>query len=149
MEITTDPEPSIWYVLIIGIIFCVVGIGSLVFAGLFLIELLNDLSIQSDLIKFNKGSFYMFGVGMGLLTIVVWSFLSRMYNKNLPEKLSKVFYVVFIGSLLLTFALPQIAHLAVDNYLKGQNYQICEDKSHRWLLAVTIVYEKNSACNIK
>jgi len=147
MEITTDPEPSVWYVLAIGVTFFAMGIGSLVFAGYSLSILLTELFGHSQLVNFDKGSFYMFGVGSTLITIVIWGFLSKMYNKKLPEKLSKLFYGVFIASLLLTFALPQIAHMTVNNYLEGQNYQICEDKSHRWLHAVTIVYGKNSACN--
>lgn len=146
MEFTTEPEPSIWYVLAICVIFLAMGIGSLFFAGYSLVVLLSELSSQSDLINFDKGSFYMFGVGATLVTIVVWAFFSKINNKNLPIKLNKLFYGLFIVSLLLTFALPQAAHMSIANYLENRNYQICKDKSHRWLHAVTIVYGKDTAC---
>ena len=82
MDITTEPEPSKLYVISVAVLLAAFGVFSLYFAISTLIELLAELSNENELITFEKGVFYMFGVGSGLITIVVWSLFSKIYKKN-------------------------------------------------------------------
>jgi len=149
MEITTEPEPTIWTLLGGIIVFSAMAIAALYFAIIVLLQLLSDLSNQRALITFDKGSFYLYGVGLCLLAVVFSIIYSKILKKEMTRSANVIFTWLFVGSLILTFALPQIVHTSMDSYMENNNYQICEDKSHRWLHAVTIVYGKNSACNDK
>lgn len=147
MEITDPPKPSGWYILIFIIAFSVMGFTALYYAVIVSIELVTEVSSQIELITFEKGAFYLFGVGGGLLTIVFNIVYSGILKKELPDFLHVLLTRLLIGSVVLTFALPQIVHITIEPYLEDQGYQICREKSHRWLHVVTIVYTKNLPCS--
>ena len=146
MEVTSEPKPPTGYM--IGLIFALLllGIVPLYLAVTLTIELVTELSNQAELITFEKGSFYLFGVGTGLLLLAFGLIYSKLFNKEISKSLNVLLSRLVIGAVILTFILPQIIHYSVANYLENEGYQVCEEKSRRWLHNVTIVYTKTLPC---
>ena len=147
MEITDPPKPSVWFTLGFIIAFSVMGFAALYYAVIVSIQMLTDIINQGAWITFEKGAFYLFGVGGGLLIIVFNIVYSGIFKKELSDFIHVLLTRLLIGFVVLTFALPQIVHFSVANYLEDEGYLICREKSHRWLHVVTIVYTKNIPCN--
>ena len=146
MEITDPPEPSIWYIFGVVIGSSAIGIVSWYYAGIVLIQVVSDISTQSELITFEKTAFYLFGAGLTSLVFAIGLFYSKVLKIKISDKLHVLLTRILIGGLVFMFAVPQIVHLSVSNYLEDEGYQICREKSHRWLFVVTIVYTKNIPC---
>ena len=99
---------------------------------------------RGDIVLLDKGSFYMLGVGLGMLAlafIVIWE---SWLLKPVGEKVRKAFSRLAIVSLVLLFALPHAIHYAADYRLKAKGYSICEAASHQWLFIRDIAYIKSS-----
>lgn len=147
MEITDPPKPSIWYILGVVIASTAIGLVSLYYAGIVLIQIVSEISSHSEFITFEKTAFYLFGAGLTSLVFAIGLIYSKVFNIELSDKLHVLLTRLIIGGLVLMFALPQIAHFTVSTYMEDKGYQICREKSHRWLHVVTIVYTKTLPCN--
>jgi len=146
MEITEEPRPTIWYILGLIILLSTMGIASLFFAVTILVKLLAELSNHSELVTIEKGTYYFFGVGLIPLILASAFIYVRVFNNEMSHAVNALFTKLIIVGLVLTFIIPQIIHYSVANYLEKDGYQICEEKSTRWLHAVTIVYTKTLPC---
>ena len=128
-----------------GLIFF--SIFSLVLLGWFLIEsylLFAHLISHQPYINFNKGAMYLLGGSICLLILLWLTFYTSVLKKTLTERLNKFYTRLFLASLVMTFALPQLVHYPLESYLQNQEYVTCPELSHRWLHAQTIVYGQSS-----
>lgn len=146
MNITEPPKPSFLYLFFGTVIFLLLGVGALYYAVIVSIDVFEYLSFPKEIFVFEKSSFYLFGVGIGLLVYpfaIIYKYVFRLTVSHLMETyLSRI----MIGSVILAFMLPQAMHFYIDSYTEKNNYQICRDESHRWLHVVTIVYAKEGRC---
>ncbi len=146
MEITEEPRPSIWHISGLIILLTTMGIASLFFAVTILVKLLAELSNHSELVTIEKGIYYFFGVGLIPLILASAFIYARVFNNEMSHAANILFTWLIIGGLVLTFVIPQVIHYSVANYLEEDSYQVCEEKSRRWLHNVTIVYSKTLPC---
>ncbi|MAZ86038.1 MAG: hypothetical protein CL693_00120 [Cellvibrionaceae bacterium] len=99
---------------------------------------------SSPVITFDKGSYYMLGVGVGLLALSYMIIREYWLRRPLSNKRSTFFSRVAISGVILAFLFPHVAHFAADRYLEEHGYSICEEGSHQWLFFRDIVYVQSS-----
>lgn len=135
-------KPSLLNRILTPILFLVGGLCALfwfVYRAYILIQSNNNSVVLID-----KGSFYMLGVGLGMLSlafIVIWE---QWLLRPATENVTKTFSWLTIASVVLLFALPHAIHYVADHHLKSKGYTICEEASHQWLFVRDIVYIQNS-----
>ncbi|MCK4865280.1 MAG: hypothetical protein KAT06_07595 [Gammaproteobacteria bacterium] len=149
MKITEPPKQSTLYLFTGILIFLLSGTAALYYAIIVLLQLTSEIMSNSDVLTFDKGAFYLFGVGFGLFVFVLAIIYSKVVNNKLSDFIHRLIFFSLIGSVVLTFVLPQAIHFYIDSYTEQNNYQICRDQSHRWLHAVTIIYARNAQCSNK
>ena len=149
MKITEPPKVSVLHLLSGLLMFSMLGIWALYYAVIVSLQLISELTNDSDILSFDKGAFYLFGVGLGLFVFVFAIIYSKIVNNKLSDIIHKLIFFSLISSVVLTFLLPQLMHFYIDSYTEKNNYEVCRDQSHRWLHAVTIVYAKNGRCFAK
>jgi len=102
----------------------------------------------SEIVVFDKGSFYMLGVGVGMLILSVVTVQEGWLDKPL-SKIQSAYLTkgAFIG-IALIFTVPHLVHYFANGYLLKQGYTVCEEASHQWLFVRDIVYIADSIeCN--
>ncbi len=140
------PKPSIWYISGITVIFSTIGIVTLYYVVNVLITLTTEISSLNELIAIDKGAYYLFGVGLIFIIFATGLIHTRIFKKEISNSNDKLYAYLLIGALALTFIIPQIIHFSAANHLENEGYQVCEEKSTRWLHVVTIVYTKTLPC---
>ncbi len=127
--------------------FLALGVLSLYFFITHLASLVLDLINLPPDIYFNKGSLYLFGVGVILLIFVAGIFYTYYQNKKLTSTANKKITHIIIFLLLTIFIMPQITHFTVESYFLKKGYAVCEAKSKQWLFVKTVVFSKDSGCD--
>jgi len=120
------------------LVFIVGGIGALFWFGFSLSTLI--ISINGELVKFDKGAFYMLGVGLGLATLSFVLVYELWFGKSLTEQLTKVCTRLAFASIALLLLVPQVAHVLTDNYLKNRDFIVCHKASRQWLFVSEVIY---------
>jgi hypothetical protein len=95
---------------------------------------------SSPVVTFDKGSCYLFGASIGLLTLTYMIVREFWLKRPLTNKQSAFFSCIAISGVVLMFVFPHVAHLAADKYFKVYGYSVCEEASHQWLFMRDIVY---------
>ena len=98
----------------------------------------------SPIVIFDKGSYYMLGVGVGLLALAYMIIREFWLARPLTNRQSSFFSRLAILGVILTIVLPQLAHFAVDKYFTQHGYTVCKEASHQWLFVRDIVYVASS-----
>ena len=119
--------------------FFVLAIGGLFFFGYNAFSLIRELVEESQVIFFNKGSVYFFGGALGLAVMTYW-LVRNAVGSPMPESQNHIISYILIGTLILMFVLPHIAHYMIDDYLENKGYQICEEASYQWMYYREIVF---------
>ncbi len=138
---TRDP-PSLLNRIIGPPLFLVGGISATLWFFYRLIFLLQNLS--APIVLFDKGSYYMLGVGIGLLSLGLVAAIEFWGGKPITSKQNFIFSRLAISGVILLFVVPHVAHFAADKYLKRHGYSVCEEASHQWLFVRDIVYIADS-----
>jgi len=98
------------------------------------------IATLSEIVVFDKGSFYMLGVGVGMLNLAIVTVQEGWLDKPLSKKQSA--YLTrgaFIG-IALIITVPHLVHYFANSYLLRQGYTVCEEASQQWLFVRDIVY---------
>lgn len=146
---TSDITPSKWITYPTIIFFILLGFGSFIIASTSFISLVSEIKLHNDLISINKGLFYLFGVGIGSVVLVIDGVYTSMLNKKLPNNLYRLLTRIGILSIAIIIVLPHLIHYLAANHLENEGYQICESRSTQWLFVRTIVYTKTLPCDEK
>jgi len=147
MNDLTEKPSSKLIVILTTLSFGIIGLGALYIAANTTIFLIVDIYNFQENIEFNKGAFYLYGVGLILLIFVVGIIYTNYLKKNISNHTNKIIVKVVLVCLIVTFLLPQIVHYATANYLENHGYQVCEVRSKQWLHVRTIVYSNLVACD--
>lgn len=101
-------------------------------------------SLSEPIILFDKGSYYMLGVGVGLLSLAFVTIKEFWIGNPITERQNRIFTRLAISGVALLFIIPHVAHFVIDKYLDGHGYMVCEEASHQWLFIRDIVYVQPS-----
>jgi len=104
------------------------------------LETSNGILSSLDRINFNKGSFYLFGVALGLIDLMWIMVYQGILKRALNEKVTKMFSRIAIISLITTFTLPIIAHFVIDELVEPKGYKVCTTAGSTWFYFSEIVY---------
>ena len=142
-----DREKPSWAIRIFGPLLFITGaLGALVWFFYRLSSLISGMS--EDVVVVDKGSFYMLGVGVGLLALSIAGILETWFWKTLSKKNLAVISRTAIVGVILTFTIPHLIDYASSSALKNEGYSICEEASHQWLFIRDIVYVQDPLmCN--
>lgn len=102
---------------------------------------LTEIFSQSSVVSLNKGAFYGLGVAIAIGALLFGDIIpTQMTKKPLSSKYQKRVVQIIVAGVLLTLVLPHIVHYSVAAHLERQGYRVCDELSHRWLFARTIVF---------
>ncbi len=97
-------------------------------------------SLSEPIVLFDKGSYYMLGVGIGLLSLAFVVIKEFWGGEPITSKQNVLLSRLAISGVVLLFVVPHVSHFAVDKYLTRHGYKVCEAASHQWLFVRDIVY---------
>ncbi|WP_075186128.1 hypothetical protein [Teredinibacter haidensis] len=97
-------------------------------------------NISESMVVFDKGSYYMLGVGIGLLTLAFVTLKEFWGGNPITKKQNHILTKLAISGLALLFIVPHAAHFFANKHLVTHGYSVCEDASHQWLFVRDIVY---------
>ncbi|HWV16764.1 MAG TPA: hypothetical protein VN030_15145 [Cellvibrio sp.] len=132
------PQASLVNRILTPSVFLLAGIAALVWFSYRLYVLLYNA--DAAVILVDKGSYYMLGVGLGLLDLALVIIWEQWLLRSLNRKSTAIFSRVAIGSVVLLLAVPQAIHYWADRQLTAKGYSVCEAASHQWLFVQDIVY---------
>ena len=98
----------------------------------------------SEIEVFDKGSFYMLGVGVGMLILAVVTVQEGWLDKPLSKKQSAYLTKGALMGIALIFTAPHLVQYFANDYLLKRGYSVCEEASHQWLFVRDIVYVQPS-----
>jgi hypothetical protein len=104
------------------------------------LETSNGILNNLEKINFNKGSFYLFGVAVGLIDLMWIMVYQGVLKRALTKKVTKLFSRIAIISLITTFTLPIIGHLVIDELVESKGYKACAPAGNTWFYLSEIVY---------
>lgn len=134
---TRDP-PSLLNKIITPPLLLVGGISAVLWFIYRLLFLYKSLS--EPIVLFDKGSYYMLGVGVGLLSLAFVVIKEFWGGEPITSKQSFVLSRLAVSGVILLFVVPHASHFAADKYLTKHDYTVCEAASHQWLFVRDIVY---------
>lgn len=101
-------------------------------------------NISEPVVLFDKGSYYMLGVGVSLLTLGCVAVIEFWGGKPITTRQNRLFTRLAISGVVLLFIIPHVVHFVVDKHLVRHGYTVCEEASHQWLFVRDIVYAQPS-----
>jgi len=107
------------------------------------IGLFDDLSMLPASISFDKGAFYLLGVGLALSVLTFVIIYEPVMGNILTPKIGGLCTKLTIAGVLIMFILPHLVHYGVQSFLTSRGYEVCGCASHQWLHSRTIVYVRN------
>lgn len=134
---TRDP-PSLFNKVVGPPLFLAGGFAASLWFFYRVIFLIQNISEPS--IVFDKGSYYMLGVGVGLLSLGFVTAIEFWGGKPITNKQNAVFSKLVMSGIVLLFVVPHATHFTVDKYLENHGYSVCEEASNQWLFVRDIVY---------
>jgi hypothetical protein len=148
MKIEQEPETSFLTKLSIFFFFFLFSLAALVRWVWELINLYQQVTSNADVINFEKGTLYLFGVSVagGFLSYIIFheALLKRPYTERFTKLMNKGVGFGLISLLLF----PYVVRLPLEEYLKKKDYLICEIESVQWSIYRKIVYTSSiEACD--
>jgi len=143
-----DREQPSWAIRIFGPLLFITGaLGALIWFFYRVSLLISGMS--EEVVVVDKGSFYMLGVGVGLLALSIACILETWFLKTLTKKNLAIISRTAIVGVILTFTIPHLIDHLSSNTLKNEDYSVCEEASHQWLFFRDIVYVQDPVICIK
>jgi hypothetical protein len=133
-----------FYSRILSVVFFLsMSIGSLIWFGSSIQNLISDLINMNNVITFDKGAMYVLGAGVGALSLSVAVVYTAIYQRRVSFSVEKVLIKIALIAVVVMFVLPQIAHLSVNRIIDDNSYQECEPLSYRWMLYKKYVFTQD------
>ncbi len=104
---------------------------------------ISQFTLNDPVVEFDKGSMYMLGGGLCCLLLTAGGIMQGLLGEKLTFRLERLFTRGIVGSLILMFGFPHLAHYAVANYVQQRNYSVCSDATYRWMLYSKFYYTKS------
>ena len=107
-------------------------------------DLIEQIVTHSPSIVFDKGSFYLLGVCLGLCSLLFAMVYEGVMKKELTETITKRIIQTALVGVGLMIVLPQIVHYAVEENMISKGYLVCTPVSSSWLMYKHVVYVSNT-----
>ena len=120
--------------------FISMSLGALIWFGIDAIFIIRQLISMPLSISFDKGAFYMLGIGIGLGALVIYMILEVWKKKPPSDRLTRRIVKTALFGVAIMFLLPQVAHYSIAHYLEKRGYEICHKVSYQWLHYQNIVF---------
>jgi hypothetical protein len=134
---------------IIGALLFIAGSCAALFWFFYQVVILLSTS-QSEVVVFNKGSFYMLGVGVGMSVLAFAAVQEGWVGKVLSKKQADILTRIAVVSLALIFITPNLFHYISEAYFSSEGYSVCDEASSQWLFVRDIVYIQDTIeCSAK
>ena len=128
-------------------LFLVLTLGSVAWFFISAVGLISQFRIENPVVAFDKGSMYMLGCGLVLLSLTIGGMMQGIFGLELTPKKATLFSRGIVVGLILTFAFPHMTHYLVDRYAHKKHYSVCDDATYRWRLYSKFYYtESKTAC---
>lgn len=134
-----DREKPSLAIRIIGALLFIAGSCAALFWFFYRVVILVSTS-QLEVVVFDKGSFYMLGVGVGMSVLAFTAIQEGWVGKVLSKRQAAILTRIAIVSLALIFIVPNLFHYITDTYFSNEGYSVCEEASSQWLFVRDIVY---------
>lgn len=139
---------SSFFTMLLNVIFLSMLI---LFSFIWFIYSVYDLTLniinEAQVITFNKGSMYMFGVGIGLFFLLIGLVQKGLFKKDLSEKKESFLIRGSVIGIIVMFSLPIVVDYFVEQKIRKENYVVCSDMSYQWFLYKKFVYtSSNQTC---
>ena len=133
-------RPPVWACALGPLIFV---IGAPVAMAVFFWEVYQLIAHWAeDALMFDKGAFYLLGVGLGMLALAIVTVQEGWLGRDLSKSQATALSRLAIVGVMLIPILPNLTHFATDTLLKNDGYVVCEPASHQWRFIRDIVYIK-------
>lgn len=126
-------------------LFIAMTAGALFWFLLASIDVVGQVLAKPESLSFDKGAFYLLGVGVALAVLSFVLVHEFWFGKTLSGWLSRTLTNIAVAAVIAMVALPHATHYAVDSYLADRGYTICEGASRQWLHSRTIVFVETGA----
>ena len=128
-------------------LFLVLTLGSFAWFFISAVGLISQFRIENPVVGFDKGSMYMLGCGLVLLSLTIGGMMQGIFGLELTPKKATLFSRGIVVGLILTFAFPHMTHYVVDIYAYKKHYSVCDDATRRRRLYSKFYYtESKAAC---
>ncbi|MBB5210490.1 hypothetical protein [Microbulbifer hydrolyticus] len=95
-----------------------------------------------DVLMFDKGAFYLLGVGLGMMALAIVTVQEGWFGRTLSKAQAALLTRLTIVGVALIPIAPNVAHYLADELLRSDGYVVCEPASHQWRFVRDIVYIK-------
>jgi len=142
--VENNKKPSALFKYSFLVVFILMTFGAMYWFIVSTMDLIEQVVTHSPSVVFDKGSFYLLGVSIGLCALLFAMIYEGLIKKELTETITKRVTRVALIGIGLMIILPQIAHYAVEDNMKSNGYMVCEPVSSSWLMYKHIVYVSNA-----
>jgi hypothetical protein len=126
------------------LLFAFMGIPALLWFGVNLYTITDEILSSSSIVVFDKGVFYMLGVGLGALILTYVAGYEYWLDKPLTKRLNILCTKMALISVAVLILFPQVSHFFLNRHLVNNSYTVCREASTQWLHDRTIVYIDSS-----
>ncbi len=112
-------------------------------------EFITGVYFSESIIIVYKSLYYFFGGILFFFAGFFHIFFYRVFNFPSDGKLIKLTNIFLLIGFLSVFLVPQILHFSFDDYLKKQNYSVCEIKTSPTFRYTDYVYTQTPELCIK
>jgi hypothetical protein len=102
--------------------------------------LFDQIGAKTSAVIFDKGGFYMLGIGISLGALTYGILHEVILKLPLTDVITRRITRSALAGVGLMFILPHIAHYPVEQHLESEGYELCDKASYQWLLYRKIVY---------
>ncbi len=120
--------------------FILMSVGAFVYFWFSIASTFKNASLPSNVVVFERGAYYLPGVSIVLMALVIIGLYENYTKKTPSDKATKIFTRTAIGGLLLVFLLPPIAEYTTENHLLKKGYQYCDVPSFSWPIYKDVIY---------
>lgn len=109
-------------------------------------SMMSEFQNHQPIVNINKGVYYLFGVGIAFLALLVDGVNNAILRRKISQKLAKYISRIALGGMAVMVLLPALVHYPVADSLERVGYAICPEQSSQWLFVRTIVYALPGQC---
>ncbi len=129
--------------------FSLMSVGAFIYFWFSIVSTFKDARLSSSLVVFERGAYYLPGVGIALMALVIIGLYENYTKKPPSDKVTKIFTRTAIGGLLFTFLLPPIAEYLTENHLLKKGYQHCDVPTSSWPVYKDVIYTTDTKTCLK
>lgn len=142
----TAQRPPRWIAAVALLVFASIIVICIWIPTAAFIDMMAGISKRSTTVEIDKGSYYLFGVGIMFAALLPDGIYTSLLRRPLSKRAHHWVTGFALAGLALVVILPHVIHYPVTNILEKRGYEVCEKQSHQWLFLNTVVYSRSDDC---